>query len=637
MTDTGTELQELHRIIIESIADPIFITDDAGNFTHICGNVPELLGYSVKEILAMGNLQQLAGNELFAMLAQTSAREIRNIHCMITGRNGTSHHFLTNVKRVAIRHGSLLFTFHEVSELKNATDALRQSEYQCRHIFDNMGSCMAVYAAVDNGGDFIFRDINPAGLKYSKVTREEVIGKSVRQVFPGIDAIGLLAVFQRVWKTGLPEHHPVSHYQDDRVSQWVENYVFRLPSGEIVAVYDDITERKNVEKEHALLEHKLRHAQKLEAIGTLAGGIAHDFNNILGAILGYAELMTGDVPAGSQLAADLEQILIAGHKAKKLVKQILSFSHRTKVERIPLRLQPLVRETVKLLRSTIPTTIEIRQQIAKDCGSVLADPAQVHQILMNLCTNAYHAMEKTGGVLRIALNKRELSSKDFPEYPHLQSGSFAELVVTDTGAGIDPSIRDKIFEPYFTTKEQGKGTGLGLAILHGIASEYGGAVTVDSVPGQGAAFHVFLPLAQEQRLPGEAADDPLPTGSEHLLFIDDEESLVRLGKKMFTKLGYTVTTRQSSLEALQTFRDTPQQFDLVITDQTMPGLTGADLAVKMLRIRPDIPIILCTGYTNLISVTDAKALGIKEFVMKPLIPADMARMIRQVLDAAPGR
>ncbi len=394
----------------------------------------------------------------------------------------------------------------------------------------------------------------------------------------------------------------------------------------------DVTERKQVEEQNRALQTKLIHAQKMEAIGTLAGGIAHDFNNILMAIIGYAEMAKEDCPANSEIGSDLGQVLEAGRRATDLVKQILLFSRQDTAERIPIKPGPLVKEALRLLRPALPSTIDIKQQIDVTTQTILIDPTQFHQILMNLCTNAYHAMEKTGGNLEITLQERYYSPKDVESHPAIRTGKFIELSVSDTGPGISPEIQDKIFDPYFTTKEVGKGTGLGLAIVNGIVAAADGFITCESGPENGATFRVSFPVVEQEAVLDDKQTDKDLSGNEHILLVDDEEALAKMGQVMLERLGYTVTIRTNSMEALVTFRNQPDQFDAVITDQTMPGITGSALSRMLLQIRPDIPIILCTGFSTLINEDQARAFGIKEFAMKPLVRKELAKLLRKVLD-----
>ena len=400
----------------------------------------------------------------------------------------------------------------------------------------------------------------------------------------------------------------------------------------MVGTLTDITERKQAEEERKNMQAQLQQAQKMETIGTLAGGIAHDFNNILTAILGYAEMARESSQAGSMAANDLDQVVKASHRAKELVKQILAFSRQDETERIPLQPSLIIKEASKMLRSSLPATIDIKLDLDPESGFIMADPTQIHQILMNLCTNAYHAMEETGGTLSISLKKEHLIWDDLIDKPNLQAGNFVRLTISDTGFGIAPEIRDRIFEPYFTTKEIGRGTGMGLAIIHGIVKGYGGHVSCDSQPGEGAVFHVYLPVIADAALSEKTQVDQIQLGNERILFIDDEKIIADMGKSMLERLGYQVTIRTNSMEALTTFQNQPEDFDLVITDQTMPDMTGSDLARRMLQLRPGIPIILCTGYSSIVSEEKARSLGIQGFALKPFAKKQIASLVREVLD-----
>jgi PAS domain S-box-containing protein len=390
-------------------------------------------------------------------------------------------------------------------------------------------------------------------------------------------------------------------------------------------------EKQQMEQANTEIEKQLSQTQKMEAIGTLAGGIAHDFNNILSVIIGYSELAKDTRAPESDLLEYMDAVLQAGHRAKDLVDQILVFSRHAQVERIPLKPQPIVREALKMLRSSIPSTIEIIDKIQKDCGLINADPTQLHQVVMNLCTNAFHAMEKTGGVLTVELKTAdiipaELLKKDAP------SQSFIELIISDTGCGIAPELIDNIFDPFFTTKEKGKGTGMGLSITYGILKKYGGSISVESDPGKSTNFHLFFPKNEHGSEGEELTTENISGGTERILFVDDEAIIATMGKEILESLGYSVVARNSSVEALELFEEQPDQFDLVVTDQTMPGITGVDLALRMLNIRPDIPIILCTGYSNLIDENTAKSLGIRDLVYKPITRGEIAQSVRNILD-----
>jgi PAS domain S-box-containing protein len=393
----------------------------------------------------------------------------------------------------------------------------------------------------------------------------------------------------------------------------------------------DISAKVNAEEKRKELENLLIQAQKMEAIGTLAGGIAHDFNNILSAIIGFTEISIRDVPSGSKLEHNLQRVLNAGIRAGDLVKQILTFSRQTDREIKPVQVKPIVKEALKLIKASLPATIEIRQDIRSD-SPIMADPTQVHQIIMNLCTNAAQAMKDSGGRMVVSLIDVQLGADVIEPHPDMAPGPFIKLTVSDSGCGIAPKIKDRIFDPFYTTKELGEGTGLGLAVVHGIVKDSGGMVSVASTPGKGSTFDAFFPVIANEQGPEIVTHTPLPTGSERILFVDDEEYQVEMGKQVLELLGYRVTTKTSSPEALKVFRAKPDAFDLVVTDLTMPQMTGDVLAKEIMTIRPDLPIILCTGYSEKITTAKAKALGIKEVVMKPAVVEEIARTVRRVLD-----
>ena len=389
---------------------------------------------------------------------------------------------------------------------------------------------------------------------------------------------------------------------------------------------------RDVTKE-AALEEQLRQAQKMESIGTLAGGIAHDFNNILGVIMGYTELSLDDVENRPETYGSLQEVLKATSRAKDMVNQILTFSRSTDVEKKIIKTIPIVKEACKFLRSSLPTTIEIRQNITAERDHILADPTQFHQILMNLCTNAGHAMKEEGGVLDVALDEVFLQNDDLILYSDLKVGAYLKLTVKDTGYGISKDNLERIFEPYFTTKEKGEGTGLGLAVVHGIVKEFGGDIRVYSEIGKGTGIHILFPLLKEMK---EQKDlertESLPTGTETILFVDDEVFLADVAKKILSRLGYTVVVVTSGADALETFSLAKDSYDLIITDKTMPKMTGFDMAEAIKKIRADIPIILCTGVSDKEDDAKMKRAGIVEIIMKPIDKRSMAEMIRKVLD-----
>jgi len=386
-------------------------------------------------------------------------------------------------------------------------------------------------------------------------------------------------------------------------------------------------------KELAKYERQLQQVLKIQAIGTLAGGIAHDFNNILFPIVGYTELTMDEVSEDSVAHKNLEEILKAAHRAKNLVQQILTFSRQSDQERKPIKVQNIITETLRLLRASIPASIEIIHKIQDDCGHIMGDPTQIHQVIMNLCTNAYQAMQDKGGKLEVILTEIDVGYEEMIDKVGMQPGKHLRLLVKDEGCGMEASVLDRIFEPYYTTKEQGKGTGLGLSVIHGIVKNHRGDITVKSTPGKGTIFQVYLPLIEDvdPDVEFESTDGAIK-GEERILLVDDEEQIVAMEQQMLENLGYRVTARTDSAEALKVFAEHPQNFDLVITDMTMPHMTGDQLAQKMLDIEPNIPVILCTGFNQAITEEKALAMGIQKFVMKPVVKKELATTIRTVLD-----
>ena len=393
----------------------------------------------------------------------------------------------------------------------------------------------------------------------------------------------------------------------------------------------DISNRVNAEKKRNELENQLRQTQKMEAIGTLSGGIAHDFNNILSAIIGYTELLRLNLNNNSQEFEYSEQIYQAGNRARDLVKQILTFSRQTEYELTPVKMDTIVKEVSKLLRSSLPTTIEIKKSVQGN-SIVMGDPTQIHQILMNLCTNAGHAMQDEGGILTIDLKSVELKGDVIDDRVRLKPGVYVQLSVSDTGHGIPANHLDRIFDPFFTTKKRGQGTGLGLSVVHGIIESFGGSIYVYSEEGQGTTFKIFLPAIERRTEPAKREQEDIPKGSERILFIDDESVLVEMGSTQLASLGYKVTSRSNSLDGLALFKDKPGSFDLVITDMTMPEMTGEKLAKNIKRIRPDIPVILCTGFSSKITPENAEKFDIDALLMKPVILREMATAIRKLLE-----
>jgi nitrogen-specific signal transduction histidine kinase len=391
----------------------------------------------------------------------------------------------------------------------------------------------------------------------------------------------------------------------------------------VLSSAEDITQ-------NVMFENKLVESTKMETIGTLSGGIAHDFNNILSSVLGYVELSLVDVETGSQLASNLQEVYRAGMRAKELVRQILTFARKEEGHIQPIQISVIAKEATKLIRSIIPASIDIRLKVESNAFA-MAEPTQIHQIFMNLFTNAAQAMENNGGTLTVTITEETLDSSFNSMHPVFTPGKFLKIIVLDTGTGIATHKLDRIFDPYYTTKGRGEGTGLGLSVVHGIVQSHHGEISVDSKVGRGTAFTIYLPLSSQKA--GSALNrlKTIPMGSERILFVDDEVPIADMSRQRLSMLGYKVTTVNSSRQALEHLAQAPEDYDLMITDMTMPRMSGDQLAIEVKKIKPDIPIILCTGYSKKISKERARAMGIDAFLMKPIALDDMAETIRAVL------
>ncbi len=416
----------------------------------------------------------------------------------------------------------------------------------------------------------------------------------------------------------------------NKESNYTENDIKILE--ELADMAWDIVFRKRAEEEQIKLKAELQQTQKMEAIGTLAGGIAHDFNNILFTLTGYAELIKKKLPADSDLKEHLNQILIGGNRAKDLVQQILTFSRQNDVRKKPIEITPIIKESIKFMRSSLPTTIDIIQEFKSNSASIMADPTQVHQVVVNLCTNAGHAMEKTGGVLEIVLEEVEVEDT-FADLHNLTQSTYLKLSVRDTGHGMSAEIKELIFHPFFTTKDQGEGTGMGLSVVHGIIKNYQGAIVVSSEEGVGTLFEVYFPKIESAEIQPVEEMTPAPGGEEHILLVEDEDILIDMVQEMLEDLGYRVTAIMNSTKALEAFSANPELFDLVITDQTMPSMTGAELGEKIKLLRPNTPLILMTGYSKHIFEEQARKIGFSHYLMKPFDSDDLGKAIREALEA----
>ena len=510
----------------------------------------------------------------------------------------------------------------EIVERKRSEEALQKSEEQHKSI---LKTAMDGFWLADTRGKLL--EVNETYCQMSGYTREELLSMHIHDIDCVENIKGVSAHCQRIISLG-EDRFESRHKRKDGTIFDVEVSVQHRGERDstFVIFIRDITDRKN-------WETRLQQAQKMESIGNLAGGIAHDFNNILFPITGMAEMLLEDLPPDTPEHKKIQTIFAAGMRGADLVKQILAFSRQNEYKLIPVRVQQVLKEVLKLSRSTIPTNIEITHHLQADCGHVLADLTQIHQIGMNLITNAYHAVGGIGGKIVVQVHEETITDGTAMGLS-LTDGQYVVLSVSDNGCGIPESILNKIFDPYFTTKEKGKGTGLGLAMVYGIVKKYGGDIKVHSEVDNGSSFNVYLPLIKEDMQRHHAFNETGATesGTERILLVDDESSIAQLEKQILERLGYKVTQKTSSLDALGAFKAHPDVFDLIITDMSMPNMTGDQLASEILSIRPDIPIVICTGFSDSLNEEMAKVIGIKGFLMKPVVKSDMAEMVRKVLD-----
>ena len=631
------ESEERFTFLAEKMADIIWTVNLDFQTTYVSPSIENILGFTpeerkrqtLEEMITPDSVKKV--KKMF--LEELHRDELGNddpdrpvtIEVEFYRKDGSTVWMESKVKAIRDSEGAIVGMHgvsRDITQRKQAEEALRESESKFRNLFDLSPQAIALTDL--RSGKLV--DVNNKFLELTKYSKEEILGLNTTEVgfYSEADRTKFLRELQSSREiNGLKMDFKAK--DNSVLHALIFARIIQIAGVSfILSIFNDMTEQK-------ILETQLQHARKMESIGTLAGGIAHDFNNILGIIIGNAELALYDIPEGSPAHLNLEEIRIASSRAKDVVRQLLGFARKANLEKKPTNIAPIIQESLKLLRAFIPTNIEIRQNITKDVDTILADPTQINQIFINLCTNAYHAMTDKG-IVEVILKNVELDEEATAQHANLNPGRYVNLTVSDTGHGMPPENIDRIFDPYFTTKEIGKGSGMGLAVVHGIVKNHDGVILVDSELEKGTTFNIFFPITEREPMPEKPIDEGLPTGKERILFIDDEKSMVAVGRDRLKNLGYQVEDKTSPVKALKLFRANPDQFDLVITDMTMPQMTGDHLVEEILKIRPDLPTIICTGFSEKIDKEKAKKIGICQYIEKPLNWSDLAKMVRRTLD-----
>ncbi|RJP82945.1 MAG: PAS domain S-box protein [Desulfobacteraceae bacterium] len=632
--------EDRYRTILKIFEDGYFEVDLKGNMVFCNDAMSKMIGYPKEELMGMNNRRYM--DEENAKHVYQTFNEVyrtgklhKSIDWKLSRPDGTNRWIETSVTLIRDSENQpagFRGVVRDISERKSAEEAMQQAKNRYQAIVEDMPAMICRFRP-----DYTLTFANENYCRYFHTTTEELIGKKLTHFIPEEDWHKVEKHYQ-----SLTFNSPMKTYVQKAVSQtgevrwreWTDRALFNNQGKitEYQSLGRDITDLKLAALEKETLEKQLRHSRKMESIGTLTGGIAHDFNNILSIILGNTEIALDDLSEWSPARRNLTEIRNATLRAKDVIQQLLSFSRKAEQLLQPIRIDTIIDGSLKLLRSSIPSNITIQKTVKEPIGIIMADPTQIHQIILNLCTNAFHAMENVKGRMDIELANTFIDESDLKNHPGLYAGNHVVLTVRDNGEGIEEGILEKIFDPYFTTKEVGKGTGMGLSVVHGIVKNYGGIIKVESRVHEGACFRIFFPAVNVECEEEEKSSVEIPKGNEKILFIDDEELIAQIAQKQLERLGYSVVTETDPLNALDTFRSTPDLFDLVITDMTMPQMSGEKLVQEITKIKPGMPIIICTGYNDKITEAVSQKIGARGLLMKPFGINELAVMIKNVIN-----
>ncbi len=632
------ESEEQFRSVFENSGIGMVLVDRNGRYQKVNQALSAVLGYTQQELLSMGVQDtSLPGEpDHDSIVRQIWNGEINHLNLEKNYAHKDGHVVRGDVSLSAIcdAEGKVLYIVDQIQDITDRKQAENELKFSAERFERWKASNFIGIIQSNSKGDI--NDANDTLLTMLGYSRQDLLERKIDWTkltppeFLHLDKKAMEEAADKGFWT--PFEKEYFHKNGHRIPIIIGGSVFKEFPDDYIVFIIDITARKKMEEEREELQEQLLQSRKMDAMGTLAGGIAHEFNNILGIIIGNAELAFDDVPEWNPAKNCLAEIKTASLRAKDVVRQILSFTRKTPAERKPIQISTIVKESLKLIRATIPTTIEIKQNVFCDDELILGNPTEVNQILLNLCSNAAHAMLEGEGSLDITLEAITLDEKAAAVYEDLTSGDYVKLGVKDTGTGIDREIKDRIFDPYFTTKDVGEGVGMGLAIVYGLVKKHDGAISLASEVEKGTIVEVLFPIVEGEVEEPTDTSETMPTGTERILFVDDEPSLAEMVNQVLTRLGYNVEARTSSLEALELFKAEPDRFDLVITDMAMPEMAGDRLAKELITIRHDIPIILSSGHSERMDKDRARKLGIKAYIMKPLVMKGIAQKIREVLD-----